>query len=134
MFAWEPPSSSNPTKSPCRRISLVSIVRRLLLQIGGANIATRIAPLDRAYFVVARGRKSVSPHSLHICSLRSLRLALVSRCLSHSLAGEKRAFSLARPGQRRASLCSARRVGAIRDFNHLNHWLSVGLERAIPDR
>src|SRR5215218_11163807 len=81
MFAWEPPSSSNPTKSPCRRISLVSIVRRLLLQIGGANIATRIAPLDRAYFVVARGRKSLSPHSLHICSLRSLRLALVSRCL-----------------------------------------------------
>jgi hypothetical protein len=38
--------------------------------------------------------------SLHAhCSLRSLRLALVSRCLPHSLAG-----SLARPGQRRASL------------------------------
>jgi hypothetical protein len=36
MFAGEPPSSSNPTK----RLS----IRRLLLQIGGANIAAaRIA-------------------------------------------------------------------------------------------
>ncbi len=38
------------------------------------------------------------------CSLRSLRLALVSRCLPHSLADEKRVCSFARPGQRRASL------------------------------
>ena len=38
------------------------------------------------------------------CSLRSLRLALVSRCLPPSLADERRVCSLARPGQRRASL------------------------------
>jgi hypothetical protein len=38
------------------------------------------------------------------CSLRSLGLALVSRCLPRSLADEERVCSLARPGQRRASL------------------------------
>ena len=38
------------------------------------------------------------------CSLRSLRLALVSCCLPHSLADEKHVCSLARPGQQRASL------------------------------
>ena len=38
------------------------------------------------------------------CSLRSLRLALGSRCLPYSLADEKRVRSLARPGQRHASL------------------------------
>jgi hypothetical protein len=41
MFAGEPPSSSNPTKRLCRRISSVpEAFRRLLLQIGGANIAS----------------------------------------------------------------------------------------------
>jgi hypothetical protein len=36
----EPPSSSDPTKRLCRRISSVlDAFRRLLLQIGGANIA-----------------------------------------------------------------------------------------------
>jgi hypothetical protein len=40
----------------------------------------------------------------YICSLRSLRLALASRRLPHSLADEKHVCSLARPGQRRASL------------------------------
>jgi hypothetical protein len=40
MFAGEPPSSSDPTKRLCRRISFVlDSFRRLLLQIGGANIA-----------------------------------------------------------------------------------------------
>jgi len=40
MFAGEPPSSSDPTKRLCRRISSVlESFRRLLLQIGGANIA-----------------------------------------------------------------------------------------------
>src|SRR5215211_5404692 len=46
---------------------------------------------------IAEEEHLVSPHAR--CSLRSLRLALVSRYLPHSLAG-----SLARPGQRRASL------------------------------
>jgi hypothetical protein len=36
------------------------------------------------------------------CSLRSLRLALFSRCLPHSLADEMHVCSLTRPGQRRA--------------------------------
>ena len=41
MFAGKPPSSSDPTKRPCRRISHFSdAFRRLLLQIGGANIAS----------------------------------------------------------------------------------------------
>jgi len=52
-----------------------------------------------------RRRRRRSQRKQHLCSLlmhcslRSLRLALVSRRLPHSLAG-----SLARPGQRRASL------------------------------
>jgi hypothetical protein len=41
------------------------------------------------------------------CSLRSLRLALVSCCLPHSLADGKHVCSLARPGQQRASLLSS---------------------------
>jgi hypothetical protein len=67
--------------------------------------SARIAPLERAYFVVARGRKHV-PSLRVYCSLRSLRLALVSRCLPHLLADERHVCSLARPGQRRASLLS----------------------------
>jgi hypothetical protein len=40
MFAVEPPSSSNPTKRLCGGISSgLDSFRRLLLQIGGANIA-----------------------------------------------------------------------------------------------
>jgi hypothetical protein len=40
MFAGEPPPSSDPTKRLCRKISSVlNLFRRLLLQIGGANIA-----------------------------------------------------------------------------------------------
>jgi len=40
MFAGVPPSSSDPTNRLCRRISSVlDLFRRLLLQIGGANIA-----------------------------------------------------------------------------------------------
>jgi hypothetical protein len=52
MFAGEPPSSSNRRNDPCRRISSVlDAFRRLLLQIGGANIAGA----DRGRLVVARG-------------------------------------------------------------------------------
>jgi hypothetical protein len=44
MFAGEPPSSSNPTKRSCRRISSgLNSFRRLLLQIGGATSLARIA-------------------------------------------------------------------------------------------
>jgi hypothetical protein len=46
MFATEPPSSSDPKKRSCRRHQLrFGAFRRLLLQIGGANIAARIALL-----------------------------------------------------------------------------------------
>jgi hypothetical protein len=51
-----------------------------------------------------RQRKERLRSLLIHCSLRSLRLALTSPCLPHSLADEKRVRLLARPGQRRASL------------------------------
>jgi hypothetical protein len=64
MFAEKPPSSSDPTKRPCRRLSSVhEAFRRLRLQIGGANIAGADRALERAYFIVARGRRNVSPPS-----------------------------------------------------------------------
>ena len=71
--------------------------------------------LESADFVVARRRKSVVCSLRLHCSLRSLRLALVGRCLPHSLADGKRVCSLARPGQRRASLAQhgGARSGAI---------------------
>jgi len=54
-----PPSSSNPTKRLCRRISSVlDAFRRLLLQIGGANIAGADRASEAGYFVVARGREA----------------------------------------------------------------------------
>jgi hypothetical protein len=40
--------------------------RRLILQIGGANIAGADRALQPAYFVVARGQNSLSPPSPHI--------------------------------------------------------------------
>jgi len=56
---WEPPSSSDPTKRSCRKSgSLLDAFRRLLLQIGGANIAGADRALERAYFVVGRRRKA----------------------------------------------------------------------------
>jgi hypothetical protein len=87
-----------------RRISSArDAFRRLLLQIGGANIAGA----DRAWQPPTSSsladEKRVASLLLH-CSLGSLRLALVSRCLPHSLEDEKRVCSLVRPGQRRASL------------------------------
>jgi hypothetical protein len=90
MFAGLPPSSSELTERK-------SVVPSSPLQIGGAKIeeppcSSTLAEEER-----------LGSLRLH-CSLRSLRLALVSRCLPHSLAAEKRVCSLARPGQRRASL------------------------------
>jgi hypothetical protein len=41
MFAGEPPPSSNPTKRlSWNQLSSLDAFRRLLLQIGGANIAS----------------------------------------------------------------------------------------------
>jgi hypothetical protein len=65
MFAEEPPSSSIPTKMPLRTSSALDGFRRLLLQIGGANIASADRALEVAYFVVARGREAcplIPPH------------------------------------------------------------------------
>jgi hypothetical protein len=57
MFAGKPPSSSDPTKRSCRGSALfVDAFRRLLLQIGGANIASEDRAFKLAYFVVARRR------------------------------------------------------------------------------
>jgi hypothetical protein len=67
MFAPEPPSSSNPTKRLCQRVSSgLAAFRRLLLQIGGANIAGADRAVEPAYFVVARRRKAclLDPNSL----------------------------------------------------------------------
>jgi hypothetical protein len=41
MFAGEPPSSSEADETVLPRISVLDAFRRLLLQIGGANIAGR---------------------------------------------------------------------------------------------
>jgi hypothetical protein len=64
MFAGKPPSSSDPMKPSPRKISSVlNAFRRLLLQIGGANITSPDRALERIYFVVVRGTKSVFPLS-----------------------------------------------------------------------
>ena len=83
--------------------------------------SARIAPLERAYFVVARGEKHV-PSLRVYCSLRSLRLALVSRCLPRSLADGK-ACLLARSSRTasRQPLSTAARV-----FTSSLRWLLLG--------
>ena len=99
----------------CRRFSSVlDTFRRLLLQIGGANIGrgSRVQP---AYFVVVRRGKNASARSSVHCSLRSLRLAPPSCCLPLSLSDEKRVRSLDRPGQQRVSLAQH----AARDPAHM---------------
>ena len=59
MFVGEPPSSSYPTKRSCAQPAPPRTPsRRLLLQIGGANVAGADRALDAAYFVVARGREA----------------------------------------------------------------------------
>ena len=81
----EPPSSSDPTKRSCSRESALYsyAFRRLLLQIGGANIATDRA-LEAAYFVVARERKNMSPRSFSV-RRRAIRVdgSLCLRVLCH---------------------------------------------------
>jgi hypothetical protein len=80
-------------------------------QHGGRAICRRsqhdAARPSRAWIRLLRRRSQRKKRlcSLRVhCSLRSLRLAPVSRCLPHSFADEERVCSLARPGQRRASL------------------------------
>jgi hypothetical protein len=80
-------------------LSALSLVQAATRNPGRADRA-----LESADFVVARRRQSVVCSLRLHCSLRSLRLALVGCCLPHSLADERRVCSLARPGQRRASL------------------------------
>jgi hypothetical protein len=66
-----------------------------------------------------RSRRKERLRSLRLhCSLRSLRLALIGRCLPHSLADEKHVCSLPRPGQRRASLAQhgGRAISDARSF------------------
>ncbi len=110
MFAGKPPSSSNPTKRLCCRFSpVLESFRRLLLQIGGANIAGRGSRLH-ARLLRRRSQTIKRVCSLRIhCSLRSLRLAPVSPCLPHSLAFAR---SLVQDSGAPAWLSTAR--GAIR--------------------
>ncbi len=81
------------------------------------------------HVVVARRGKNASARSISHCSLRSLRLALDSRCLPHSLAG-----LLARPGQRRASLapCGGARFPTLAAVMEYHHDHGVRLERPEP--
>jgi hypothetical protein len=75
MFAGEPPSSSNPTKRMCRRISSVlDSFRRLRLQIGGANIAGA----DRAWRPLSSSLARSSQHG-GAPAVRELLLARSSR-------------------------------------------------------
>jgi len=76
--------------------------------------SARIALLVPPTLSSLRDEKRVPSLPMH-CSLRSLRPALVSRCLPHSLADEERVCALARPGQRRASL--AQHGGARSEFD-----------------
>jgi hypothetical protein len=64
-------------------------------------------------------RKDASAPSISIARCRSLGPALVSRCLPPSLADERRVCSLARPGQRRASLapCDGARLPTLATRN-----------------
>jgi hypothetical protein len=51
MFAGDPPSSSNPTNGCLANLLYSDAFRRLLLQIGGANIAPRGSRLEAAVFL-----------------------------------------------------------------------------------
>jgi hypothetical protein len=81
MFAGLPRSSSEPTE----RKSVVP---------SSPPADRRREHRESAAVVVPRRGKNASAHSLVHCSLRSLRLALVSRGLPHSLADKKRVCSL----------------------------------------
>ena len=89
-------SCCHPTRRLCRCLPFTETA---LLGLPLAHRALPIRLLRR------RSQRKERLRSLHVhCSLRSLRLTLVCRCLPHSLAGERRACSFARPGQRRVSL------------------------------
>ena len=86
----------------CRNARARSLLMRCTrcnaCEVTGADVHVRFRTGLTYTFVSAPDCRSQA--SLHVnCSLRSLRLALVSRCLPRPLAG-----SLTRPGQRRASL------------------------------
>ena len=115
MFAGSPPSSSELTERK--------------------SVVAPSPPADRrrehrgsAYFVVARRGKSASAPSSLDCSLRSVRLALVSRCLPHSLADESMsARSIvqdngAQPGSaRRARFPTLAAVGSASTPSDIHH-------------
>ncbi len=109
MFTGEPPSSSNPTKR--HRVGASALFSTRFVGFSCRSAArtsrARIALCSR----LLRRRsetKSVSPLSSVHCSLRSLRLAPVSRCLPHSLADEERVCSLD------SSRTAARQPGSVR--------------------
>ena len=79
------PTRKRPTSSPrlCKPSGAARTRRGHLLIRSFAHRAR-----GSAYFVVARRGKSASAPPAH-CSLRSLRLALISRCLPHSLADDE---------------------------------------------
>ena len=73
-------------RDDCLGISSAGDAFRLLLQIGDANIAGADRAVQPLFVVI--GDEEACPLTPLPCSLRSLRLALVSRCLPHSLPDE----------------------------------------------
>jgi hypothetical protein len=116
--------------------------RRLLLQIGGANIAGADRALERAYFVVVRRRKAclLAPPQhgawrdpVFDCSARfarSARIAPWSAPTSSSFGDEKRVCSLLLSTARGAIRfdCSARWLG---EGQSLGGYWSTGAEDSI---
>ena len=89
IFAGEPPSSSSPTKQLCEKSALLSTGFVGCSCRSAARTSRARIALGRRLLRHRSPTKSASAHSCVHCSLRSLRLALVSSCLPHSLADEK---------------------------------------------
>ena len=101
--AWAAAAFLAQSQTKERVCSSVADERTCLLLRSSRTAARSWARMDPPNSSSLAEEKRLAPSSVH-CSLRSLRLALESRCLPHSLADEERVCSRARPGQRRASL------------------------------
>ena len=95
-------------RAPAPAASCVAEERADTLLVGERRQSRRLPRRDPQRAAASNQTQEERLRSLRAhCSLRSLRRALVSRCLPHSLAAEERGCSLDRPGQRRASLLRA---------------------------
>jgi hypothetical protein len=91
MFAGKPPSSSDATKRFCQGVgSVLDALRRLLLQIGGANIASADRALQAAAFLTRSQTKSVSTRSL-VQDSGARSIAVRDICRLRTVSGRMRA-------------------------------------------